>query len=54
MDILIIKLDTFASAIHRNIQSLTWKESSKAYIITEEDGSITGVKKEQYIVQVLR
>lgn len=54
VDVVIIKLGTFASAVHKNIKSLTWEESGERYIITEADGSITGVKKEHYIVQVLR
>lgn len=54
MDVLIIKLDTFGSAVHKNIQSLSWEESTGRYVVIEADGSRTSVKKDAYMITILR
>jgi len=54
MDVLVIKLGTFAMAVHEKIQSLSFEESSGRYVIIEADGSRTSVKKDSYMITILR
>lgn len=54
LDILIIKLDTFASAVHHNVKSLSMNESGTRYVIIEADGSQTSVSKENYMLTILK
>ena len=54
MDILIIKLDTFGCAVHKDIQSLGFNKESNRYVVIEADGSRTSVSKEGYMITILR
>lgn len=54
MDILIIELGTLHMAVHENIQRLTFDKSNGVYIVIEADGSQTGVKKDEYMLTILR
>lgn len=54
LNLLIIKLDTFGMAVHKNVKSLSMNENGTRYVIIEEDGTQTSVNKEGYMLSILK
>lgn len=53
-DVLIIVLGTFGMAIHKNVKNISMNNAGDHYIIEEADGSKINLRKDKYMLTILR
>ncbi len=54
MDVLIIVLGTFHMAVHKNVKSVSMDTSGEHYVVEESDGSKIHLRKEKYMLTIMR